>query len=276
MTPFDDPKRPDRSRPGCTEMVWQGAGAQGRLFGILTRPKQATNMQALVIADIGETRTGTRRLLVSLARSMASHGIGSLRFDVAGQGDSPGNLLPPERWSGDIVAAAESLLGGEAAGKRKFWIVGHGTGAYASASALDELRRRGYEPDGLLLILPRTPAPSGSGDPGAPPRPAEPPSPWWRRAIGGLARLVSRRPAPPGKGLGPLSPHERETLRAFPALETYAGKVLAVLAVDESTAVQPAPPGRRRARHGTVLRVPPPLAAQASAETIAGFLAGQI
>lgn len=76
-------------------------GAQQRLFGILARPRNADpSLPLVLIPNTGiEHRVGPNRLHVQIARSLAARGYTSLRFDVAGLGDSD----PPAGEAPDAV-----------------------------------------------------------------------------------------------------------------------------------------------------------------------------
>lgn len=87
-------------------------GEQGRLLGVLTVPANAIPGQPTVlIPNTGlEHRVGPNRLHVQIARALAAAGYVSLRFDVAGLGDSD----PPPGQSPsaveDLRRAAEALI----------------------------------------------------------------------------------------------------------------------------------------------------------------------
>ncbi len=64
-------------------------GPQG-LFGVLSEPAGAAAETAVVFLNTAlEDHTGPGRMWVDLARSWAARGVRSLRFDLAGLGDSP-------------------------------------------------------------------------------------------------------------------------------------------------------------------------------------------
>ncbi|HEY2661252.1 MAG TPA: alpha/beta fold hydrolase [Caulobacteraceae bacterium] len=88
-----------------------------RLFAIVTEPKtRAKGGGAVVFLNTGATRhTGTGRIAVLLARRFAELGLTSLRFDLAGVGDSPdraGQRDPVEHIADgfpDVAAALDWL-----------------------------------------------------------------------------------------------------------------------------------------------------------------------
>lgn len=65
-------------------------GEQGRLLGILTVPQLAApGRPTVIIPNTGlEHRVGPNRLHIQIARALAASGYCSLRFDIAGLGDS--------------------------------------------------------------------------------------------------------------------------------------------------------------------------------------------
>ena len=86
-------------------------GEQGRLLGILTVPSRAVPGQpAVIIPNTGlEHRVGPNRLHVQIARALAAAGYVSLRFDIAGLGDS--DPAPGQSASAvdDLRQAADAL-----------------------------------------------------------------------------------------------------------------------------------------------------------------------
>lgn len=87
-------------------------GEQGRLLGILTVPATVKPGQpAVLIPNTGlEHRVGPNRLHVQIARALAAAGYVSLRFDVAGLGDSdPAPGQSPSAVD-DLRQAADALV----------------------------------------------------------------------------------------------------------------------------------------------------------------------
>lgn len=119
-------------------------------------PARADTPLLLIANTAANPRSADGRLAVRLARTLARHGIASLRVDIAGIGDSGAQvpddqsvLLYSERAIGDIAAAADWLA---ARGHRP--IIGFGvcSGAYASLHAA----ARSPSFDGVIAInLPR-------------------------------------------------------------------------------------------------------------------------
>jgi exosortase A-associated hydrolase 1 len=87
------------------------------LLGIVSAPEinQATNQTAnqtgvIIIVGGPQYRVGSHRQFVLLARSLASAGYTSLRFDYRGMGDSSGTARDFLQITPDIQAAIDALL----------------------------------------------------------------------------------------------------------------------------------------------------------------------
>ena len=123
--------------PGCVELPLH-FGAEGHLFGMVCRPRDDTASDlAVVIGNTGgDPHHGLARFSVELARRLARLGIGSLRIDFAGLGDS---LNPASAGAGettqtfavnrsaDLSAAVDAL---QRLGYRRFAFNGLCSGAY--------------------------------------------------------------------------------------------------------------------------------------------------
>lgn len=82
-----------------------------RLVGILATPDRVACMTGVVIIVGGpQYRAGSHRQFTLLARSLAAHGITSLRFDTRGMGDSEGDARSFTALDDDIRAAIDKLL----------------------------------------------------------------------------------------------------------------------------------------------------------------------
>jgi exosortase A-associated hydrolase 1 len=128
-------------------------GSQGPLIGILARPTGRPASGVLIVAGQPQTRIGAHRMFVTMARELATLGIASFRFDCGGWGDSPGNPLPFEESSGDIVAAAIAFRAHVEPGL-KLVVLGLCDGASAAILALEALNLNGVAVDGLCLVNP--------------------------------------------------------------------------------------------------------------------------
>ncbi len=79
------------------------------LFGILARPGQSAETGVIIVVGGPQTRVGSHRQFVLLARTLAAAGFPVLRFDVRGMGDSMGEQRDFEAITPDIRAAIEAL-----------------------------------------------------------------------------------------------------------------------------------------------------------------------
>lgn len=79
------------------------------LFGFLARPEQPADLGIVVVVGGPQTRVGSHRQFVLLARALAAAGYPVLRFDVRGMGDSTGAQRNFEHITPDIAAAIETL-----------------------------------------------------------------------------------------------------------------------------------------------------------------------
>lgn len=121
-------------------------GAGGGLVGTLCLPDPGTAAAdvGLVLFNAGVVhRVGPHRINVRLARRLARRGIPSIRFDLAGQGDSarPGGALPFESQAvADLRSAMDTLA--ERSGARRFALFGFCSGgvhSYAAAQVDDRI-----------------------------------------------------------------------------------------------------------------------------------------
>lgn len=108
-------------------------GPDNNLLGIVTMPEHPSpDAPAVVLLNAGLLhRVGPNRLNVELARALAEAGFMSLRFDMAGVGDSElqvGGMLDIERSRQDVIEALDGLT--SAHGATRFVLAGLCTGAY--------------------------------------------------------------------------------------------------------------------------------------------------
>jgi pimeloyl-ACP methyl ester carboxylesterase len=117
-------------------------GGDRDLVGVVTptRPDRPTSRTAALFLNAGLIhRVGAHRLNVRLARTLADHGVCSLRFDLSGVGDSrpapdPRPLI--QRWVAEIRMAMDFLH--ESEGAERFIVAGScsgAVGAYLAAQA---------------------------------------------------------------------------------------------------------------------------------------------
>lgn len=124
------------------------------MLGMLALPTEAAQSPVIGIVVVNggaQYRAGAHRLFVKLARHLASQGHAVLRFDLPGQGDSPGEPVRFEQSAPCIRAAIDAMLQTQP-GVRQIVLLGLCDGASASLLYLDET------PDprvtGLVLLNP--------------------------------------------------------------------------------------------------------------------------
>jgi pimeloyl-ACP methyl ester carboxylesterase len=128
-------------------------GAGGSLFGILAEPRDAWAQErrletAILMLNVGGNyRIGPNRLHVKIGRFLAAAGYRTLRFDLAGIGDSAGGVpfdgrkLYARDAAPDVQAAIDALA---ARGCKNFWLVGICSGSFvAFQTALADRRVTG-------------------------------------------------------------------------------------------------------------------------------------
>lgn len=131
-------------------LCWQCAGL--RQIGILSRPSAGEPETAVLIIVGGpQVRAGSHRQFVELARGLAAEGLGVLRFDARGMGDSEGQPLGFEQLSDDIQAAIDQL---QRSLPRLRRVVLWGLCDAASAALLYLHERRDPRVAGMILLNP--------------------------------------------------------------------------------------------------------------------------
>ncbi len=93
----------------CTEEALGFDCENERLFGVLARAKQTNAVGVVIIVGGPQTRVGSHRQFVLLARRLASADFSTLRFDYRGMGDSTGAQRDFEAVNADIGAAIDAL-----------------------------------------------------------------------------------------------------------------------------------------------------------------------
>ncbi len=158
------PRKPVREpRQSASHLVCAGVretnlslGKDPNLYGVMSTPLRANaELPAIVFLNTGAiSRAGMSGMWVSLARKFAGLGYSSLRFDVAGIGDSPlregqkGPFLHMHEAIADVSEALDSL---EGQGYQKFILVGFCWGAQLACNVAIADRRV----EGQILINPR-------------------------------------------------------------------------------------------------------------------------
>jgi len=135
-------------------------GEDDRLFGILTEPADLPASRArpaILLLNVGANhRVGPNRMYVVLARDLATLGYATLRFDVAGLGDSsiapgkPDNRLYSKDSVGDVKTAMSMVT--NLCGHQRFVLVGLCSGAYLAFHTCVEDPRVA----GQILLNPQT------------------------------------------------------------------------------------------------------------------------
>jgi exosortase A-associated hydrolase 1 len=124
------------------ESVLQFGTPGSELIGVLSRPVEPQRLQEIgVVVVVGgpQTRVGSHRQFVLLARAMAAAGYACLRFDYAGMGDSPGPRPDFERAGPDIRRACDAMVAAVPACKRvALWGLCDGASAALLYAAGDE------------------------------------------------------------------------------------------------------------------------------------------
>jgi alpha-beta hydrolase superfamily lysophospholipase len=123
-------------------------GPDGPLFGVLTEPLGERRDLCAVLMNAGPQRhTGPNRMWVEIARRWAARGVSTLRFDLAGIGDSNGDAatlvhvgsLYAPAYAGQARAALDTLSARGLPGR--FVVLGLCAGAYWSThTALEDER----------------------------------------------------------------------------------------------------------------------------------------
>ena len=112
-------------------------GPGQRLVGTLSVPSPGPAPVGMILLNAGIIhRIGPHRVNVRLARELAGRGIASIRFDLAGHGDSTrpsGSLSFQDQAVEDIRQATDALA--NAAGVRRFAVFGICSGAYHAFDA---------------------------------------------------------------------------------------------------------------------------------------------
>lgn len=130
------------------------AGASAKMLGIVSLPAPGTQLQCtgvVVVTGGAQYRTGSHRQFVQLARTLAGAGFPVLRFDLAGMGDSLGEIASFEDSANHIAAAVNALLE-HAAGVRKVTMLGLCDGA--SACLLYLQASQDPRVNGIVLLNP--------------------------------------------------------------------------------------------------------------------------
>lgn len=122
------------------------------MLGMLALPDAGTPSLGVIVVNGGaQYRVGAHRLFVKLARHLASQGHAVLRFDLPGQGDSPGEAIGFQQAAPHIGSAIDALLNAQPS-LQQIVLLGLCDGASASLLYLHE----SADPrvNGLVLLNP--------------------------------------------------------------------------------------------------------------------------
>jgi uncharacterized protein len=122
------------------------------LIGVLSTPATPTggDLGVLIIVGGPQTRVGSHRQFVQVARRSAAAGFAVLRFDVRGKGDSDGVALGFENPHDDVAAAIDVLCARTGVRRVVLWGLCDG----ASAALLYQQRAADPRVAGLCLLNP--------------------------------------------------------------------------------------------------------------------------
>lgn len=115
------------------------------IFGLLHLPAGEAPAQGwpalLMLHGFKGHKAGKHRLHTLFARHMAAQGVGVLRFDFRGYGDSQGDFaeVTPSRQLEDVSAAAEYLRAHSQLDPERLMLLGHSLGGMLAALAAGEV-----------------------------------------------------------------------------------------------------------------------------------------
>lgn len=90
-------------------MIETARGDLAALYHKPLRKRAGRPIGCLILVGGPQYRVGAHRQYIDLARHLAAQGIGVLRFDYLGMGDSDGTLMDLDERGEDIAAAADAL-----------------------------------------------------------------------------------------------------------------------------------------------------------------------
>lgn len=120
------------------------------LVGVFHSVQSATDVGVLIVVGGPQTRVGSHRQFVLLARQLAEQGIPSMRFDCSGMGDSDGDYANFMDISEDIDAAIEQCQRQLQVDKVVIW----GLCDAASAALIHSKKMPNKAVVGLILLNP--------------------------------------------------------------------------------------------------------------------------
>ncbi len=123
-----------------------------QLIGILHYPHTYERIDTAVLIIVGgpQTRVGSHRQFVLLARELARHGVPCMRFDYQGMGDSSGEQVDFLNITQDIDSAVQQCLSKFAAKQVVFW----GLCDAASSALIFSKNKPSTKISGMVLLNP--------------------------------------------------------------------------------------------------------------------------
>ncbi|MCM3563253.1 hydrolase 1, exosortase A system-associated [Hydrogenophaga intermedia] len=129
------PASPAAAAPAAADQPLAIGSPAGPLLGLLSQPAAdapARDIGMLIVPGGAQYRVGAHRQFRELAHELAAAGYPTLRFDLPGQGDSPGEPLPYTAIGPCLQAAGNALLQASPAACRRIAVFGLCDGASAA------------------------------------------------------------------------------------------------------------------------------------------------
>ncbi len=95
--------------PGVREQPVRFSCGEDALLGVAAVPPDAQSVGVLIVVGGPQTRAGSHRMFVLLARALARQGVAAFRFDCRGMGDSSGAMRSFEDIEDDIACASAAF-----------------------------------------------------------------------------------------------------------------------------------------------------------------------
>jgi len=208
------------------------------LYGVLSLPAGACSRGVLIVVGGPQYRAGSHRQFTLLARHLAQEGIGAMRFDYRGMGDSEGEARSFEAVDADLRAALDAFCDA-VPGMRDvaMWGLCDGASAIAMYAASDARIK------GLALLNPWVRTEEGIARTTLKhyyrARLLEPA--FWRKLLTGRLNVMASLASMAGLARAARKPGETQPQASFPArmhagLRAFSGPVLVILSGADLTA----------------------------------------
>jgi len=138
--------KPEPVSPDESALIFSCEGSQ--LIGILHHAENSEKIGLVIVVGGPQTRVGSHRQFVQLARTLAANGIPVLRFDYRGMGDSDGTTRDFEHVNEDIRAAIDVMQERGGVDRVILWGLCDAVPAITAYAATDERVR------GIALLNP--------------------------------------------------------------------------------------------------------------------------